>query len=173
MNRLAVLACLLFTSIAFAHNEGPNATPTAPPTVIAKVKSMSLFHPPSSPDVTEIRIYNNGIIERSEIYRTTGEESVTVAKLSSEATYALSQKVNAVKPGRLVDPEPNMPSCMDAPSVTYSVFIGATEIEIAANYGCKPLKKDNADSNDFAVRQMLDAAATLGQLMIVQKTPQK
>jgi hypothetical protein len=162
-----MLGLLMLTSVsAFAGNEGPNAAPQLPPIpVVATVQIASFFHPPGSPDTIRVEIMKDGQILRTEVYRDQKVITKQVATLSHELSRAIDAAVSKVKPGKLIDPNPKSPGCMDAPSVNYSVTSDNGKIDIGATVACKEMIKDNGDENDGLVRRALEAADSLSSLI--------
>ena len=67
----------------------------------------------------------------------------------------------SVKPGELVDPQPNHPGCMDAPSFQYVVEAPQGRIVIWAKEECKTMTRKNATAADTEIMQILSAIVAL------------
>jgi len=162
---LSILVFALATS-AFGGNEGPQAAPELPSKVLAERGSNGgFFVAPGSVHARQIQILSNGDVIKIEWSRDPDTEKTTpIMKLSAAQIAKVFKLVKSVKPGAMVDPNPNSPGCMDAPNFSDAVYRGNTRIEIARNAACKQYKHENATDADTKLIRILDAMETLARL---------
>jgi len=154
-----ILSALVFAfaASAFAGNEGPQAVPKAPPTVlVVRSANGGFFVPPGHVASRQIQILSDGNVIRLEWIRGENEPTVTpIVELTEKQTAKVAKLVAAVKPGKMVAENPDAPGCMDGPSFNDAVFQGETRIVIAQTSACKKYKHENATAADAQLIKIL------------------
>ena len=69
--------------------------------------------------------------------------------------------IKTIKPGDLYDPTPEAPGCMDAPSMSYTIYQNNTAIVIAQVEACKEMARQNVGIADGRIVQILSEIAQL------------
>ncbi len=142
---------------ATAGNEGPQATPEMPTSVVAEYRSLGgLFVPPNLPHTYQYQILTNRKAVVITYMRSMNPPKVTILKTLSESE--MRQFLNLVKqvrPGALFDPNPSAPGCEDAPAFFWSVNTPNGKVEIASKVSCKTMSRKNASAADQKIVQIL------------------
>jgi hypothetical protein len=160
------LVLILSSLTAFAGNEGPQAAPVLPPKLIAQLVTGSGFGPPSMPAVSTINVLENGKVQATDRYRDGHVTVEELAQLSPMVLAKLQTLVNSTVAGELVDPSPEFPGCMDAPSTTYyAILADGTKIAVAGQQQCKELQKSNATSSDYQIESILKGFISLANIL--------
>ncbi|MES2855814.1 MAG: hypothetical protein V4692_08120 [Bdellovibrionota bacterium] len=160
-----LMSILMLSSLtAFAGNEGPSGAPPVDPPVLAKVEVWIPFGPPESPGSVTLTIDSKGRIVREDQYRNNRSVKRSVGKLSTAVVKGLAKAVSAVKPGKLVDPDPKDEGCFDAPTTTYTAINAEGEIQISQKMRCKHFEKENSGTAEQQVESALAAAMNLSHL---------
>ena len=162
---LAVLFSLI-THSAFAGNEGPQAAPQPlPPKIIAQVISGSGFASPSSPITSTVDILADGRVQATEIFRDHNIKVKELAVLSAEVLAKLKALIQSTRAGKLVDPSPQSPACMDAPSTNfYAILASGERIAVGGIEACKKMEKENGTSSDAQIMEILQGFWSLANL---------
>ncbi len=160
-NWILSLLMLTFALNAKAGNEGAQATPVAPPSVLAEyVSHGGFFIPPGGVASTSYQILPDGTVQV--VTWTRGQDAPEVKlieTLSNEELAHVKNLVAAVRPGKLFDPTPKSPGCMDAPSSSYVVYSSAGAITIGQYIDCKTLERENATAADTEIMKILSEIA--------------
>ena len=158
---LALLLSLT-TLTAWAGNEGPQAAPTLPSQVLAEMVIGSGFGPPDMPFSTTIDIMKDGRVQEIQTFRMNRTVITELATLAPDTLAKLNKTVQSTKKGNIVDPDPKVPSCMDAPTTMYFAILNSGErIELGASEGCKEMRKDNATYGDKQIQKILQGFMSL------------
>ncbi len=164
---LALALCLVATpSLARDGNDGPNAAQEArsAPKIIAQVSIGAMFVPHDHPKGESVSVKDNGDVEHT-LYWFNGKTKVKIiAKLSNATLAKLKANVNAVSKGEVVDPNPELPGCMDAPTTTYLANTNGVLLAIEQRIDCKDFRKTDANEADAAVVKTLKALMDLAEL---------
>jgi hypothetical protein len=157
---LALFLALGLTFGAHAGNEGPQAAPKLPATVVAEYVVNSFFGPQDMVGTFEFQIFSNG--DTQLVHHKMGGV-VTTKKLKAYSKQD-SEEINAlvaeVLPGELFDANPSHPGCMDAPSTSVVVFQAKVEIKIAQTAACKSMDRKNRSHADEKLITILNDLVT-------------
>lgn len=154
------LLVLMFANISLAGNEGPQATPEAPPIVLVeRLHSGGFFVPPGALMSQSLQVRSNGEVVKVERIRgnENSPKTTLILTLSKDKIAQVQQLVSAVRKGEMVDPDSQSPGCQDAPSSRDRVFQGAIEITIAETSNCKKYIHENASAADAQLIKILNA----------------
>lgn len=163
--QILAMLLVLSTLTAQAGNEGPQAAPKPPPKMIAQVVTGGGFAPPSVPVRRTIDVLADGQVQSTESYRDGHTVTKALAKLSKGVLSKLQAIVTATQAGELVDPNPQNPGCMDAPSITYyAILANQTKIAVASVEQCKQLERADASSGDYQIKDVLQGLMSLDNL---------
>ena len=156
-SQFLVSALLALSLNAFAGNEGPQAVPTMPPTVIAEYDANGgFFVPPNMPNAYHYKILTNRKATRTTYFRSSEAPKTDVIKTLSEVEFKLlNYLVSKVKPGATFDPHPDQPGCQDAPSFKFLVNTTAGTILLSETMACKTTKRHNETFADREIMAML------------------
>lgn len=100
--------------------------------VIAMARTVTGFSPMPCKS-REVKIYSNGLVERTRCEL----EATEIATLSQDSVDNMIALSAGLKPVALVAETPG-PSCMDAPSTTFSVLNDqSVQVDVGGNWGCK------------------------------------
>jgi hypothetical protein len=143
---------------AKAGNEGPQAAPQLPPVQTLAERSFygGFFVPPGSLRSHSLRILKTGEVVTEKWYGDADSEITPVFKLTADQLAKLTQLVNEVQVGAMIDPNPHAPSCMDAPGSSDAVYREEVRIAIAETVNCKKMVHENATAADAQVILILD-----------------
>jgi hypothetical protein len=148
---------LVFAFSAKAGNEGAQAAPQPQDPVLAEyIAAGGFFVPPGSVASKQYQILQSGTVQLVSWIR--GEQSPkveTLKQLSTEELALCNNLVEAIEPGELVDPNPESPGCMDAPSFRYVVHSSKGEITIWEKFNCKVMDRPAATEADSAIMKIL------------------
>jgi hypothetical protein len=163
--QILILTMSLLSLAAQAGHEGPQASPTAPPQVIAEVSiSPGLFAPPDRARGESVQIFDDGHVVKV-MYYSGRTETKDLATLSPEVSQKLNQLVSSITEGKMLDPNPLSPGCMDGPSTVYTAYptVGKPVV-IGLRQDCKEMKKSNESEADISVARILASLSNLGDL---------
>jgi hypothetical protein len=152
----AIILTLGFSLTAFAGNEGPQASPSEPAKIIAEVIVGIMFAPPTSPRTIRYQIFSTGNTQVVKTMRDGTETAQALKTYSPEEARAIRANVKEIVAGKIFDPNPSMPGCMDAPSVVYKVYKSKGEIEIFHRFNCKNSARKNANQADADMIKILN-----------------
>lgn len=105
---------------------------------------------------TTVTIYGDGHVTT----HSNKTERKVIALLEPVVLDNIATAIENVTAGDLADIEPNMPSCMDAPTHTYSVYKNGEEIHTRQIMGCKAYDNQNAWSAN-GINELLSAFSTI------------
>lgn len=169
-----ILSVLMFvfanSAMASFGNDGPQAAPLPPPQpLLERAMSGGFMVPPGSVSAIQLQILDNGMVTKTEWIRVQGvggqqpSKTTVVLTLSSEKIAKLMKVVAQVKPGKLVDPTPDRPGCMDAPSFSDAVYQGGKRVVLTQTAACKQSVSDTASSADAELIKVLNAIDSLSK----------
>jgi hypothetical protein len=163
MKTLLTLVLVAFALTAKAGNDGPQASPPAPVTVLAEYSiSGGLFVPPGYPSAYRYQILTDGLVQvKTYIQGQNDPTTRRLKKLSPRHLAHIEALVQAIEPGDMVDPNPNEPGCQDGPTFTYMVYKADAKIIIGQNYNCKELSRPNGGDADKELMRILAAIKNL------------
>jgi hypothetical protein len=147
MRNLFVCLFFLASAVAFAGNEGPNASPRLPPPVepvVAKIVINIPLTPPGMVNRFTIAIHSDGSVDRADRYFEGNSVLKPVAILSPELSAKINAVANAAVKTEMVDQDPGAPECTDAGSGVYSAVNALGEIILAEDINCKKLRSKSA-----------------------------
>ena len=161
--QIFISALLALSLNAFAGNEGPQATPEMPPTVIAEYDANGgFFVPPNAPVAYHYQILTNRKAVRTTYFRSSQAPKTDVLKTLNDVEFKrLTYLVSKVKPGATFDPHPDQPGCEDAPSFKFLVNTTAGTIVLSETMACKTTKRHN---ETFADREIIAILKGLEEL---------
>lgn len=156
-------ALLIFAAAAISSSAF--ATSLVPP--ILEMTSGGGFRQPTWSRLT---VYANGHVVETTIDSMTGQqvEIVSVLNLDPSVIQGLNILANQVKEEELVDPQPEKPGCMDAPTTTYVIKDRNQDIKIAQTILCKPHLHSSPEAN-----RLVNVLKSLNQLSNVRFVNQK
>ena len=152
-----VSALVALSLTAFAGNEGPQATPPMPPTVIAEYDANGgFFVPPNAPSAYHYQILTNRKAVRTTYFRSSEAPKTDVIKTLNDTEFKrLTFLVGKVKPGAVYDPHPDQPGCEDAPSFKFLVNTTVGTIVLSETIACKTTKRRNESAADREIIEIL------------------
>lgn len=160
---IALILMLAFGFTAKAGNEGAQAAPMPPATVLAEyIVNGGFFVPPNSPVTRRYQILSNGVAQEVVLYNSNKAPTTSLLKnLSTRELESIKSYIKTVKPGELYDPNPEAPGCMDAPGMRYTIYQDTTAIVIAQVQDCKEMARQNVSIADGRIVQILSEIAQL------------
>lgn len=157
---LALVLVLGFTFGAHAGNEGPQAAPTMPKTLVAEYVVNSYFGPQDMVGTFSFQIFSNGTTQLKRM-KMGGVVTVKALKAyNAEDTAEINALVAEVRAGELFDANPNSPGCMDAPTTSATVYQPKGKIVIAQHMACKSMDRKNRSHADEKLISILDELVT-------------
>lgn len=130
-------------------------------TIAQRVMSIG-FRPPDSPASITLTVGDLGNVVKTSKYDGGRIEQEALATLSAPVLNRIKAKIAAVKPGKLIDPNPNQPICMDAPNTNYEVAMAdGSMTAVGANEQCKDLVKEGYPMADSEIVEILNGLWTL------------
>lgn len=160
-----ILSLLVFafttTASAFVGNEGPEAAPALPTTLVERSMG-SGFVPPGAVAGYKLEIIEDGSVRKT-VWIAGEEQAQTevIMYLSIKKVSQIRKLVATVKAGKLEDANPNAPRCEDAPSFRDVVYKKGVKIEIARKADCKKFVRKSATDADKTLIEILNAIETL------------
>lgn len=110
---------------------------------------------------TEVKVYNDGKV----IHTRCRANPELVTTLSAKAVSGMVALAANLVPGDLDPVVPNRPSCMDAPSLTHSVFNSAgEEVDVGGNWGCNEMMYAGYNYGASRLASILDGLFNLTKL---------
>ncbi|HWU43576.1 MAG TPA: hypothetical protein VN132_09065 [Bdellovibrio sp.] len=159
---IMTLAILTFASLAKAGNEGPQADPSAPATVLAEyVISGGLFVPPNVPVSRHYQVLSNHKAIEVKYFRSASPEVQVIKTLTDAEWTQINELINSIEPGALYDANPDLPACQDGPTFSWIVNGSFGTITIAQKRDCKQMQRENSSSADGLVVNFLNSLAKL------------
>lgn len=157
MKSLALALLLAFTASA-------NASQTTVNPIVAQMVVSIGFRPPESPREVVISISARGNVVETSTYDDGRAEKIALLKLGPAIMKQLTTNIAAVVPGEVVDPNPDMPSCMDAPYIKYEIVSSnGTTSKLAERIACKELYKAGNPQADAQIVNLLETLSTLSR----------
>jgi hypothetical protein len=165
----ALLLVLSTSAMAFVGNDGPQAAPQPPARpLVERSKNGGFMVPPGGLSAVKLQILDNGSVVKTEWIRAQGlavqpPKTTLLLTFSPDKIAKIAQVVAQVKPGKLVDPNPERPSCMDAPTFTDVIYQGGVRVVLTETAACKTSVSDQASSADNELIQVLNAIEKLSK----------
>jgi hypothetical protein len=158
---LALMLTLGLSFSAIAGNEGPQAAPRPVGKLVAELVVSIPFAPPSVPGSYRYQINDTGYTQVVTQMRFSQETKVkALAPYSAEESQHINSLVQSIVPGELYDPNPEMPGCYDAPTVTLRVYTQKGAISISQRMRCKLSARVNASEADEEMIDILNKLST-------------
>ncbi|WP_413291505.1 hypothetical protein [Bdellovibrio sp. HCB337] len=154
---------LVFASLSFAGNEGPQAGPPYRATIIAeRTVGGGYPPPPGHSHGRSIQITDDGTVLKAEWFVGEQDPRIThVMKLTVKQLTKLQKNIQSIQPGDLIEPNPEQRGCYDAPTSTDRVYKSGLVIKIAQKAACKQYTRENAKLADRKVINLLNALEEL------------
>lgn len=163
MKTKSILVSLILALSLFANagHDGPQAAPPMHHAhVLAEYVIAGFFVPPGEPTVRQYQIMEDGTERLITSYNdNTPQEIRRLKNISPEELAQVKKLVSEIQPGKLFDPNPEQPSCQDAPTLNYLVYQGVEQILIGQRSGCKTMKHENETAADAQIIQILEELA--------------
>lgn len=158
-----IFAILALAFTANAGNEGAQAVPSKPASVVAEYRmNGGFFVPPNMPVAYHYQILTNRKVVKTTYFKSSRKPETKVLKTLTGAEWArLAKLVSQVKPGKTFDPSPEFRGCMDAPSFSWRVQNAKGEIVISEKRACKTMSRENASLADKEIIEILNTIADL------------
>ncbi len=116
-----------------------------------------MFGDPNLPTYYSYQIYEDGYTQLVTQMMNSDEQKIEVLKPFNEnETQEISDLVKTIVPGELIDSNVGYPGCMDAPSLSMSVYSNNNKIVIAQTVSCKSMDRVNKSTADEKMINILN-----------------
>ena len=125
--------------------------------MIAEYTINVMFGDPNLPTYYSYQIYEDGYTQLVTQMMNSDEQKIEVLKPFNEnETQEISDLVKTIVPGELIDSNVGYPGCMDAPSLSMSVYSNNNKIVIAQTVSCKSMDRVNKSTADEKMINILN-----------------